>query len=148
MSAGITKMGSLAEEKEKKPVKSRRKDTMNALFKTPLVRQYLHKGIMYREAEPRDPSRFELFFDLLYVGIIRQFAHIPEYNYNGTNLAVFVSDTESSRNLRLCFTDCTILWSLVNMARNAEFHQHSWNGRFRAASSYPAHYDPPCWLYG
>jgi len=90
MSAGITKMGSLAEEKEKKPVKSRRKDTMNALFKTPLVRQYLHKGIMYREAEPRDPSRFELFFDLLYVGIIRQFAHIPEYNYNGTNLAVFI----------------------------------------------------------
>ncbi|KAK0520950.1 3'-5' RNA exonuclease complex component, partial [Tilletia horrida] len=34
------------------------------LFKRPLVRQWLHNGKLYREEDEREPSRFELFFDL------------------------------------------------------------------------------------
>lgn len=40
------------------------------LFKTPVVRQYFHKGILWRASGCKEVSSFELFVDLLYVGII------------------------------------------------------------------------------
>jgi hypothetical protein len=40
------------------------------LFKIPVVRQYFHKGILWRASGCKEVSSFELFVDLLYVGII------------------------------------------------------------------------------
>ena len=40
------------------------------LFKTPVVRQYFHKGIIWRGSKFEEVQSFELFVDLLYVGII------------------------------------------------------------------------------
>ncbi|KAJ2905141.1 bacterial low temperature requirement A protein-domain-containing protein [Zalerion maritima] len=40
------------------------------LWKRPVVRQYFHKGLLWRAEEETTVMSFELFFDLLYVGII------------------------------------------------------------------------------
>ncbi|KAK5110908.1 hypothetical protein LTR62_005446 [Meristemomyces frigidus] len=40
------------------------------LFKRPVVRQYFHKGILWRASKSEEVQSFELFVDLLYVGII------------------------------------------------------------------------------
>ncbi|KAI9759129.1 MAG: hypothetical protein M4579_002576 [Chaenotheca gracillima] len=39
-------------------------------FKKPVVRQYFHKGLIWRASETTEVASFELFVDLLYVGII------------------------------------------------------------------------------
>ncbi|GAA5908283.1 hypothetical protein JCM6882_006791 [Rhodosporidiobolus microsporus] len=44
------------------------------LFKRPIVRQWLVGGVLAREHAERGPARFELFFDLVFVGIIHQLA--------------------------------------------------------------------------
>lgn len=40
------------------------------LFKVPVVRQYFHRGTLWRSAGAEEVQSFELFLDLLYVGII------------------------------------------------------------------------------
>lgn len=40
------------------------------LFKRPVVKQYFHRGLLWRASEETSVQSFELFFDLLYVGII------------------------------------------------------------------------------
>jgi low temperature requirement protein LtrA len=49
------------ERRTKKPLK---------LVKTPIVRQYFHKGLLWRASVAEEVASFELFVDLLYVGII------------------------------------------------------------------------------
>ncbi|GAA5908287.1 hypothetical protein JCM6882_006792 [Rhodosporidiobolus microsporus] len=44
------------------------------LFKRPIVRQWMVGGILAREQAHREAARFELFFDLVFVGIIHQLA--------------------------------------------------------------------------
>lgn len=39
-------------------------------YRRPVVRQYFHKGLLWRAAEVEEVASFELFVDLLYVGII------------------------------------------------------------------------------
>ena len=39
-------------------------------WKRPVVRQYMHKGLLWRASEREEVASFELFVDLLYVGII------------------------------------------------------------------------------
>lgn len=39
-------------------------------FKRPVIRQYFHKGLLWRSARSGEVGTFELFADLLYVGII------------------------------------------------------------------------------
>jgi low temperature requirement protein LtrA len=39
-------------------------------WKRPVVRQYFHKGLIWRARETEEVAPFELFIDLLYVGII------------------------------------------------------------------------------
>ena len=41
------------------------------LFKVPTLRQYFHKGILWRSAGSEEVQSFELFVDLLYVGILQ-----------------------------------------------------------------------------
>ncbi|KAK4699824.1 hypothetical protein P7C70_g6432, partial [Phenoliferia sp. Uapishka_3] len=44
------------------------------LFKPPVVRQWLSGGVLARETAEREAARFELFFDLAFVGVIHQLA--------------------------------------------------------------------------
>ena len=39
-------------------------------YKQPLIRQYFHKGLLWRGPGVEEVGSFELFFDLLYVGIL------------------------------------------------------------------------------
>ena len=39
-------------------------------YRRPVVRQYFHKGLLWRASEVEEVASFELFLDLLYVGII------------------------------------------------------------------------------
>ena len=41
-----------------------------AFWKRPVIRQYFHKGLIWRASETQEVASFELFVDLLYVGII------------------------------------------------------------------------------
>ncbi|KAM0746513.1 hypothetical protein T439DRAFT_329623 [Meredithblackwellia eburnea MCA 4105] len=56
------------------------------LFQPPVVRQWLQDGKLYREAEERIPSRFELFFDLLLVGVVHQLADTAAENVSGLSV--------------------------------------------------------------
>ncbi|CAD6920460.1 unnamed protein product [Tilletia controversa] len=60
------------------------------LFKRPLIRQWLHNGKLYREEDEREPSRFELFFDLSFVGIIHLLADGAAESATAINVAKFV----------------------------------------------------------
>ena len=60
------------------------------LVKRPVVRQWLHKGNLYREEDVREPSRFELFFDLMFVGIAHLVAEGSTEDPSGVNILKFV----------------------------------------------------------
>jgi len=47
------------------------KTFLGGLIKPPVIRQFLHNGVLYKEQEERGLSRFELFADLVFVAIIR-----------------------------------------------------------------------------
>ncbi|KAI9774936.1 MAG: hypothetical protein M1840_000152 [Geoglossum simile] len=48
----------------------RRKGVTIKLWQKPVVRQYFHKGLLWRASTSEEVASFELFLDLLYVGII------------------------------------------------------------------------------
>lgn len=48
----------------------RRGGTTVKLFRRPVIKQYFHRGLLWRSSEETKVMSFELFFDLLYVGII------------------------------------------------------------------------------
>ena len=48
----------------------RRKGKSIKFWAKPVVRQYWHKGLLWRASEVEEVASFELFIDLLYVGII------------------------------------------------------------------------------
>lgn len=50
--------------------KERRRGESMKFWKKPVVRQYYHKGLIWRASETEEVASFELFVDLLYVGII------------------------------------------------------------------------------
>lgn len=60
------------------------------LVRKPIVRQWTYRGKLYREAEERVPSRFELFLDLIYVSIIHQLADAASEEPTGASVARFV----------------------------------------------------------
>lgn len=60
------------------------------LFKRPVVRQWIHEGNVYREQDERIPSRFELFFDLMFVGIAHLVAENATSEATGFNVLKFV----------------------------------------------------------
>ncbi|CAG8519481.1 5356_t:CDS:2, partial [Paraglomus occultum] len=45
------------------------------LIRKPRVRQYWHDGVLHREAEERTMSYTELFWDLIFVGVVRIIGH-------------------------------------------------------------------------
>ncbi|KAG8528058.1 uncharacterized protein KY384_006974 [Bacidia gigantensis] len=48
----------------------RKKGTAIKFWRKPVVRQYFHKGLLWRASQVEEVASFELFVDLLYVGII------------------------------------------------------------------------------
>ena len=53
------------------------------------MRQYFHKGLIWRAAEIEEVASFELFVDLLYVGIIAIVGDNASANPNGFGLLRF-----------------------------------------------------------
>ncbi|KAK3315319.1 bacterial low temperature requirement A protein-domain-containing protein [Apodospora peruviana] len=64
-------------------------DTMK-LFRRPVVKQYFHRGLLWRASEETQVMSFELFFDLLYVGILAVNGDHAAEEYNGHELLRFV----------------------------------------------------------
>ncbi|KAI5480220.1 hypothetical protein MNV49_001548 [Pseudohyphozyma bogoriensis] len=62
----------------------------NDLFPPPVVRQWIDNGRLYREAEERAPSRYELFFDLILVGVVHQMADVASEDVSGATVAKIV----------------------------------------------------------
>lgn len=60
------------------------------LVKRPVVRQWIHQSNLYKEKDERLPSRFELFFDLMFVGIAHVVAEGATEEATGFNLLKFV----------------------------------------------------------
>jgi hypothetical protein len=62
------------------------------VFKVPVVRQYFHKGILWRASGCKEVSSFELFVDLLYVGIIAVNGDAAAEEPTGYQLLKFVGE--------------------------------------------------------
>ncbi|KAG8867616.1 hypothetical protein FRB98_004084, partial [Tulasnella sp. 332] len=60
------------------------------LFKRPVIRQWVYEGKLYREKANREAAKTELFFDLVFVGIIHQLADGASESATGINLAKFI----------------------------------------------------------
>lgn len=69
------------------------------LFKVPVVRQYFHKGILWRASGCTEVSSFELFVDLLYVGIIAINGDAAAEAPTGYSLLKFVSELKDHTTL-------------------------------------------------
>ncbi|PKI82839.1 hypothetical protein MVES1_003743 [Malassezia vespertilionis] len=62
---------------------------LSHLSKSPVVRQWIYREHLYREADARLPSRFELFFDLMFVGIAHIVAESASESSSGLNVLKF-----------------------------------------------------------
>ncbi|KAF2149931.1 hypothetical protein K461DRAFT_281165 [Myriangium duriaei CBS 260.36] len=60
------------------------------LFNVPVVRQYFYKGVLWRATESQEVQSFELFIDLLYVGIIAINGDAAAEQADGLSLLRFV----------------------------------------------------------
>jgi hypothetical protein len=69
------------------------------LFKVPVVRQYFHKGILWRASTSEEVRSFELFVDLLYVGIIAINGDAAAEHPTGYSLLKFISKSSSNTYL-------------------------------------------------
>jgi len=58
-------------------------------FKVPNIRQYFHKGVLYRSVEMEETLPMELFIDLFYVGIIAINAQTVASNPTSFQLHIF-----------------------------------------------------------
>ncbi|KAE8452640.1 hypothetical protein EG329_013899 [Mollisiaceae sp. DMI_Dod_QoI] len=72
---------------------------MNIKFwKLPVVRQYFHKGLLWRSKESGEVASFELFVDLLYVGVIAAIGDTASESATGASLLHYlITYTMSAR---------------------------------------------------
>ena len=59
-------------------------------YQKPIVRQYFHKGLLWRAKEAQEVASYELFIDLFYVGIIAITGDTAAEHPNGQSLLRFV----------------------------------------------------------
>lgn len=59
-------------------------------LRRPTVRQYFHKGLLWRSAKAGEVASFELFVDLVYVGVIDIIGETAVEHPNGLSLLHFV----------------------------------------------------------
>ncbi|KAG8829742.1 hypothetical protein FRC17_006134 [Serendipita sp. 399] len=64
--------------------------TFRTLVKPFVIKQWVYKGKIYREKRERVPSRFELFFDLVFVAIAHQLSDSAADHASGVGLAQFI----------------------------------------------------------
>ncbi|MCO5588070.1 hypothetical protein L7F22_042025 [Adiantum nelumboides] len=86
------------------------------LFKRPLIRQWVLQDKVYREIDDREPSQFELFFDLVMVGIIHKLADGAAEAATGLNVAKFI----------LCFYPAWSVWSDTRAYMNVSGTDDVW----------------------
>ncbi|PWN32443.1 uncharacterized protein FA14DRAFT_111934, partial [Meira miltonrushii] len=86
------------------------------LFKRPLIRQWVLQDKVYHEIDDREPSQFELFFDLVMVGIIHKLADGAAEAATGLNVAKFV----------LCFYPAWSVWSDTRAYMNVSGTDDVW----------------------
>ena len=67
----------------------RRRGFAMHFYKKPVVRQYYHKGLLWRSSEKEEVASFEIFLDLLYVGIIAIVGDRAAADPNGASLLYF-----------------------------------------------------------
>lgn len=58
-------------------------------WKKPVVRQYFHKGLLWRASDTEEVGSYELFVDLLYVGIIAIVGDSAAEHPGGSSLLKF-----------------------------------------------------------
>ncbi|KAG8884560.1 hypothetical protein FRB97_003856 [Tulasnella sp. 331] len=76
------------------PGKRRKKHRVTMkVYKKPVLRQYLHQGVIWRAEHSEEVASFELFIDLLYVGIIALIGDKATENPTGTGLLDFCNIT-------------------------------------------------------
>lgn len=75
------------------------------LFRVPVVRQYFHKGLLWRASDQQEVESFVLFVDLLYVGIIAINGDFASEDATGLSLLRFV----------ITFTLSYKIWSDMNL---------------------------------
>jgi len=68
---------------------SRESEQCLKFWKRPVVRQYFHKGLLWRSKESGKVASFELFIDLLYVGIIGVIGDTASEDATGLSLLHF-----------------------------------------------------------
>jgi low temperature requirement protein LtrA len=68
---------------------SRHSEQRLKFWKRPVVRQYFHKGLLWRSKESGKVASFELFIDLLYVGIIGLLGDTASENATAPSLLHF-----------------------------------------------------------
>ena len=59
------------------------------IWKRPNIRQYFHKGILYRSSNREEVMSFEMFLDLIYVGILEFAGESAAENPTGIGLVQF-----------------------------------------------------------
>ncbi len=62
------------------------------LFKRPVIKQYFHRGLLWRSSEASEVMSFELFFDLLY----GECAYVGSHLRGGHRADLAKSQSESS----------------------------------------------------
>lgn len=67
----------------------RRKGQALKFWTKPAIRQYWHRGLLWRASEVEEVASFELFVDLLYVGIISVIGDTAAENATGYSLLKF-----------------------------------------------------------
>jgi low temperature requirement protein LtrA len=77
-------------------------------WKRPVVRQYFHKGLLWRSGRSGEVASFELFIDLLYVGVIDILGEKAILHPTGMSLLEFV----------ITFTIGWKIWSDITMLIN------------------------------
>ncbi|KAJ7248625.1 hypothetical protein B0H12DRAFT_1123492 [Mycena haematopus] len=81
---------------------------IDQFFQRPRLHQWLSGGKIYREAREQHSSRFELFFDLLFVGMVHQISAAAADQPTGIGLAKYV----------LTFMPAFSIWSDVRDIAN------------------------------
>lgn len=59
-------------------------------WKTPTIRQYFHKGLLWRSARSGEVGTFELFTDLIYVGVIDYVGEVAVIHASASTFVHFV----------------------------------------------------------
>lgn len=76
------------------------------------MRQYWHKGLLWRASEVEEVASFELFIDLLYVGIISVIGDTAAENATGFSLLKFAVTFALAFKM---WTDLTLVVSWFGM---------------------------------